>query len=161
MQAIARASAGVAAACALTAATATSAAAADTSWQVSVEPRTVAPGGTVTLTSSGCQVPTVTADAGVFDTTELNEGHSATAKVFEDAKPAAEYDVTFTCNGQTKSAPLMIADHGSGVHKGVKAGGGGSFASFSVTQLALGGALVAGALGVAVHYARRRGFDES
>ncbi|NBE55386.1 hypothetical protein [Streptomyces boluensis] len=160
MRAVVRGSAGVMAACALTASAVPVASAADNSWHVSVSPRTVAPGGQVTLSSSGCQVPSVTADAAVFDTTELDEGHSAIAHVFADAKPGAEYEVTFTCKGKTKSAPLMISggqSHSSAPHRGVKAGAGNSFTDISPTQLALGGALVAGALGFAVVQVRRRG----
>ncbi|MGW0737924.1 hypothetical protein [Streptomyces sp. NPDC002851] len=138
-------------------------AAAGGSWQVSVSPTTVAPGGKVTLSSSGCKVPTVTADSAVFDTTELNEGHSATAHVFPDAKPGAEYEVTFTCKGKTKTVPLMISDRGGHhpthhpthpPHRGVKAGEGGTWDSFSPGQLALGGLLVVGALTFAVRKAR-------
>lgn len=165
MRAMVRQTAGVLAAGALTATALTVAAvpvatAADNAWQVSVSPRTVAPGGQVKLSSSGCQVPTVTVDAAVFDTTELNEGHSATAHVFPDAKPGAEYEVTFTCSGKSKTAPLMISGgqgHSGGLHKGVKAGAGSAFTEISPAQLALGAALVAGALGFAVLQVRRRG----
>lgn len=167
MRAVVRGSAGVLAAgtltaTALTVAVAPVASAADNAWQVSVSPRTVAPGGQVKLSSSGCQVPSVTVDAAVFDTVELNEGKSASAHVFPDAKPGAEYEVTFTCDGKSKTAPLMISGgqgqgRGGGPHKGVKAGAGSAFTEISPTQLALGGALVAGALGFAVVQVRRRG----
>ncbi|MBC9715125.1 hypothetical protein H9Y04_21475 [Streptomyces sp. TRM66268-LWL] len=139
-------------------------------WQVSVSPTTVKPGGTVTLTSSGCQEPSVKADAAIFDTVDLNEGKSATAWVFDDAKPAAEYEVTFTCKTQTKKVTLKIADDGGTIwpkpthhgtqppiHKGVKAGSGGTFDQSDLIQLGLGGALVAGALGASLYWARRRG----
>ncbi len=136
-------------------------------WKVGVSPATVKPGGTVTLTSSGCQEPTVKAEAAVFDVVELNEGKSAQAWIFDDAKPAAEYEVTFTCKRQTKKATLRIADDGGTVrpthhgtqppiHKGVKAGSGGTFDQSDLVQLALGGALVAGALGASLYWARRR-----
>ncbi|SDK16132.1 hypothetical protein SAMN05421806_10573 [Streptomyces indicus] len=135
-------------------------------WQVSVSPATVKPGGTVTLTSTGCE-GTVKAEAGVFDVVELKEGKTAQAWVFTDAKPAAEYDVTFTCKTQTKKATLKIADDGgtvwpthqgthSPVHKGVKAGSGGTFDQSDLIQLGLGAALVAGALGASLYWARRR-----
>lgn len=137
-------------------------------WQVSVSPTTVKPGGTVTLTSSGCQEPTVKAEAGIFDVVELNEGKSGTAWIFDDAKPAAEYEVTFTCKSQTKKVTVKIADDGGTIwpthqgtqppiHKGVKAGSGGTFDQSDLIQLGLGGALVAGAIGASLYWARRRG----
>ncbi|WP_415949392.1 hypothetical protein [Streptomyces sp. KLOTTS4A1] len=137
-------------------------------WRVGVSPATVKPGGTVTLTSSGCQEPTVTAEAAVFDLVELDEGRPAKVRVFKDAKPAAAFQITFTCKMKTKKATLTIADDGGSVrpthhsaqppvHKGVRAGTGGTFDQSDVIQLALGGALVAGALGASVYWARRRG----
>ncbi|MFM9370913.1 hypothetical protein [Streptomyces sp. Da 82-17] len=158
--------------------TAPGAVADNSGWRVSVTPTTVKPGGQVTLSSSGCQVPTVTVDAPIFDPVELNEGQSATAHVYPDAKPGAEYEVTFTCNGKPKSVPLMIAGgqghtggqtgghtgghtaghtagHTGGLHHGVKAGAGGTFADVSPTQLALGGALVAGVIGFTLLQVRR------
>lgn len=71
-----------------------------TSFGFTVSPSTVAPGGTVTLNATGCEVPSVTVSSGVFDTVTLEEGHSATARVDDDAKPGAEYDVTFDCKGR-------------------------------------------------------------
>ncbi|MDQ8702824.1 hypothetical protein RCO28_10030 [Streptomyces sp. LHD-70] len=176
MRAEVRGAAGILAACALTAAAAPVATADSTgSWRVSVTPSTVAPGGQVTLSSSGCQVPTVKVDAPIFDPVELNEGHSATAHVYPDANRGAEYEVTFTCKRKTKTVPLKIAGGGhtggqtgghtggrtggqhTGVpHRGVKAGEGGAFSDISPTQLALGGALVAGVLGFTVMQVRRR-----
>ncbi|MFF3314482.1 hypothetical protein ACFYV5_03090 [Streptomyces sp. NPDC003035] len=80
-----------------------------TSFGFSVSPETVAPGGTVTLKSDGCEVPTVTVTSGVFDTVTLEEGRAGTAKVDVDAKAGAEYPVTFDCKGEKGTAPLTIA----------------------------------------------------
>ncbi|MFI6938687.1 hypothetical protein ACIBI4_05410 [Streptomyces sp. NPDC050418] len=162
----------VAGGCALAVSGAAPAAAADDwgnwGWQVTVSPATVKPGGTVTLTSTGCQEPTVKATAAIFDDVELDEGRTAQAWIFDDAKPAAEYEITFTCKGKTKKATLKIADDGGTVrpthhgtqapiHKGVKAGSGGTFDQSDLIQLGLGAALVAGALGASLYWARRRG----
>ncbi|MER5950340.1 hypothetical protein ABT127_30285 [Streptomyces sp. NPDC001904] len=125
-----------------------------TSFGFSVTPTTVPAGGTVTLSANGCEVPTVRANAPVFDAVELNEGHSATARVYADANPGAQYEVEFTCNGERGTTTLTIAT--STLHHGVKAGIGGSASGFDTGQLAAGAALVAVVLGVGIHQVRRR-----
>lgn len=135
-----------------------------TSFGFTVSPSTVAPGGTVTLNATGCEVPSVTVSSGVFDTVTLEEGHSATARIDEDAKPGAEYDVTFDCKGETGTTPLTISSgSGRGDHtgsmmpgNGVRAGAGGSFSGMSPGEIGAGSALVAGALGFGAHKMRRR-----
>ncbi|MBT2442483.1 hypothetical protein J7E93_20700, partial [Streptomyces sp. ISL-36] len=90
-----------------------------TSFGFSVSPETVAPGGTVTLKSDGCEVPSVTVSSGVFDTVTLNEGHAGEATVDLDAKAGAEYVVTFDCKGEKGTTMLTIADepgHSTGGH---------------------------------------------
>ncbi|MFF2852198.1 hypothetical protein ACFVT5_38680 [Streptomyces sp. NPDC058001] len=114
MRAIVRASGAAVAAVAWVAVTAPAASADDESWQVGVEPATVRPGDTVTLTSRGCQVPEVTVDSGVFDHAELNEGRETRTRVSPDAKPAARHEVTFTCDGRSKTVQVTIADDGRG-----------------------------------------------
>ncbi|NEB81772.1 hypothetical protein G3I40_42145, partial [Streptomyces sp. SID14478] len=106
-----------------------------TSFGFSVSPSTVAAGGTVTLSSTECEVPTVHVTAPIFDDAELNEGHSATAQVYPDAKPGAQYDVTFECNGEKGTTSLTIATGNTPtpqptgpattVPRGVRAGLGG------------------------------------
>ncbi|MFE0101970.1 hypothetical protein [Streptomyces sp. NPDC059009] len=135
-----------------------------TSFGYTVTPDKVGPGGTVTLNTTGCEVPSVSVEAPVFDNVTLNEGHSATATVYPDAKPGAQYDVTFDCKGEKGVAKLTIADGGSSHHpgladhKGVKAGSGAGLGAGDVTQLAAGAALVVGTLGAGVYFAvRRRG----
>ncbi|MET7617820.1 hypothetical protein [Streptomyces sp. NPDC005408] len=158
-----------------------------TSFGFTVTPTTVAPGGTVTLNATECEVPTVTATSGIFDTVTLNEGLPATAKIAEDAKPDADYDVTFDCKGEKGTTPLTVTG-GSDAHTGgkepteppdtleppettgttemkkpgggVKGGNGGSFAELSPTQIGVGSALIAGALaGGGVLLLRRRTGD--
>lgn len=122
----------------------------------SVTPATVAPGGTVTLTSDGCEASSVTVTSGVFDTVTLTEGRAGTATIDVEAKIAAEYEVTFDCKGKKGTAPLTIAagstghsagGHDTGADKGVKAGFGGGAGELGATEVAMGTALIAGALG--------------
>ncbi|MCH0564538.1 MULTISPECIES: hypothetical protein [unclassified Streptomyces] len=132
----------------------------------SVTPSTVAAGGRVELQverdHGGCKGP-VTVTSGVFDTVTIRRGHSsATATVDRDARPGAEYRVTFTCDGVSGSTDLTIA--GGRTHptpeplvpRGVHAGEGGSIAGLDLKQIGLGAALIAGSLGTAYHFARRR-----
>ncbi|MEU4061688.1 hypothetical protein AB0F25_04510 [Streptomyces wedmorensis] len=144
-----------------------------TSFGFSVTPATVAPGGTVTLTSDGCEEPSVTVTSGVFDTVTLTEGRSGSATVDVEAKAGTEYEITFDCKGERGTTKLTIAqgeprpepvvhDQGlpPGAHKGVKAGFGtaaGSGADGLVTtEVVTGVLLIAGALGAAVVLTRRR-----
>ncbi|MFB7423530.1 MULTISPECIES: hypothetical protein [Streptomyces] len=145
-----------------------------TSFGFSVTPRTVAPGGTVTLTSDGCEVSSVTVTSGIFDTVTLTEGRPGTATVDIDAKAGAEYEIAFDCKGERGTTTLTV-DHGTAPppapvtphppqpprppHKGVKAGFGGSTGSdaLGTAELAAGGVLIAAAAGTAVVLTRRRG----
>ncbi|MFH9726680.1 hypothetical protein ACH4M4_27505 [Streptomyces sp. NPDC017254] len=150
-----------------------------TSFGFSVAPATIAPGGTVTLKSDGCEVPSVTVTSGVFDTITLSEGRTGTATVDLDAKAGAQYEITFDCKGERGTTTLTIAqgdtggnaggttgghDDGTapGAHKGVKAGYGTAAASgadtegLGVTEVVTGVLLIAGALGAAIVLTRRR-----
>ncbi|MEV5614021.1 hypothetical protein [Streptomyces sp. NPDC052225] len=134
-----------------------------TSFGFTVTPSTVAAGGTVTLSATECDVPTVKVDAPVFDPVELNEGHSATAKVYPDAKPGAQYDVTFDCDGEKGTTHLTIATGSTPAPttepRGVKAGVGGSVGGTHPALVATGGALIVGALGAGYLRTRRRRDD--
>ncbi|MFE6337037.1 hypothetical protein ACFVP3_03655 [Streptomyces sp. NPDC057806] len=134
----------------------------------SVLPSTIAAGGQVTLVldrDGGCKGP-ATVTSGVFDTVTIPARHSrATAVVDWDARPGATYAVTFTCEGVSGSTDLTIAGGRTPTHrpeplqhphKGVHAGGGGSFAGFDLQEIGLGAALIAGALGTAYHLSRKR-----
>lgn len=77
-------------------------------YDFSVSPEAVEPGGEVTIRTTGCRAPTVTVSSGVFETVTLNEGEPKSAKIFDDVKPEAEYEITFDCGGVIRSLPLMI-----------------------------------------------------
>ncbi|MFE0177313.1 hypothetical protein ACFWZ2_33895 [Streptomyces sp. NPDC059002] len=155
----------------LTAPTASAAVAGDdtnnniTSFGFRVTPSTIAAGGQVTLSVDSCDGDTKVT-SGVFDDAHIPKGQSSTtASVFWDAKPGAMYEVTFDCKGETGKTDLTIAtgrpDNGT-VHKGVKAGIGGSLGGLDLHEIALGSALILGALGTAYYKTRRRtGEDNS
>ncbi|MFD8639827.1 hypothetical protein ACFV14_05925 [Streptomyces zaomyceticus] len=150
-----------------------------TSFGFSVTPTTIAPGGTVTLKSDGCEEPSVTVTSGVFDTITLSEGREGTATVDLDAKAGAQYEITFDCKGERGTTSLTVVQGGTGgntggntgghdestatgAHKGVKAGYGTAAASgadsegLGVAEVVTGVLLIAGALGAAVVLTRRR-----
>ncbi|MEY9962221.1 plastocyanin [Streptacidiphilus sp. MAP12-16] len=134
-----------------------------TSFGFTVSPGTVAPGGTVTLNATGCEVPSVTVSSGVFDTVTLNEGHSATATVDSTAKPGAQYTVTFSCNGQTGTTELTISSTTPSTTPAaplgpVRTGIGGSITRLDSVESAGGAALLAAAaLGGTFALRRRNG----
>jgi hypothetical protein len=80
------------------------------------------------------------------------------------------YDVQFECDRSSGTARLTIAGgrpthhpthHPTHYpthhpHKGVHAGEGGTLAGFDLKEIGLGAALIAGSLGVAYHFSRRR-----
>ncbi|MEU7583216.1 hypothetical protein AB0B50_37205 [Streptomyces sp. NPDC041068] len=155
----------------LTAPTASAAAVGEenvTAFGFSVSPTTIAAGGQVTLNVDGCDGDTKVT-SGVFDDTTIPKGQkSATAQVFWDAKPGAMYEVTFTCNGSNPGSDKTDLTIATGrpdshtVHKGVKAGVGGSLGGLDLHEIALGSALILGTIGVAYYKTRRRtGEDNS
>ncbi len=79
-----------------------------TSFGFSVTPATVAPGGTVTLTSEGCEEQSVTVTSGVFDTVTLAEGRPGTATVDAEAEAGAQYEITFDCKGERGTTTLTV-----------------------------------------------------
>ncbi|WP_282798310.1 hypothetical protein [Streptomyces sp. CC224B] len=132
-----------------------------TSFGFRVTPSTVAAGGQVTLSVDGCE-HAAKVTSGVFDDVTVPKGQkSATAHVFPDAKPGALYEVTFTCGPESGTTDLTIATGGGrqspGTQtKGVKAGVGGSAGGFDAQHVAVGGVLIAGVLGTAYCWTRRR-----
>ncbi|MFJ3876446.1 hypothetical protein ACIPW5_03175 [Streptomyces sp. NPDC090077] len=80
-----------------------------TSFGFAVTPSTVAPGGQVVLSVTGCDAAYATASSGVFDTVSIARGQTARVTVDRDARRGALYSVTFTCNGENGSADLTIA----------------------------------------------------
>ncbi|MFF7790270.1 hypothetical protein [Streptomyces sp. NPDC007991] len=147
-------------------------AAIQTDFGFSVEPSTVAAGGEVTLRverNEACQGEAAVSSP-VFDLVVIPPEESwATATIDRDAKPGAMYDVDFVCDQSSGTARLTIAGgpptHHPGHHpshhhrhpsKGVHAGEGGALGGFDLKEFGLGAALIAGALGTAYHFARRR-----
>jgi plastocyanin len=125
-----------------------------TSFGFSVSPTTVAPGGVVTLQVTGCANTATASAPALFDDVTLRGSgstKSATATVGADAKPGAQYDVTFSCGGEKGSTPLTISTGGpitpitptGPVHTGF----GGGVSGPDTTEVVLGVAL-AGAAGV-------------
>ncbi|MFI5664327.1 hypothetical protein [Streptomyces sp. NPDC051684] len=140
---------------------------AEDGFRPSISPTTIAAGGKVTLSASGCTGKTKVT-AGIFDSVKIgpDEGPRS-VDVDWDAKQGAAYTVTFVCDGgQPRRADLTIAtgrpdSSPSPVPQGVKAGIGGSAGGLDLREVALGGALIAGALGTAYVVARRRTGDKS
>lgn len=157
-----------------------------TSFSFSVSPSTVAPGGTVALTATGCPAKKATVSSDVFDTVTVHDGRPTEARVDKAAEPGAEYEVTFDCKGEKGRASLTVTpgsgtgtgtgtstspstgpgtDSGTGGdhHQapvkpggGAHAGTGGSYSGFGPVQAGAGWALVAGALGGGVYLLLRR-----
>ncbi|MFF1724100.1 hypothetical protein [Streptomyces sviceus] len=138
----------------------------------SVVPSTIAPGGQVALLlerdHGGCK-GSATVTSGVFDTVTIPPFKSyATAGVDWDAKPGAVYRVTFTCDGVSGSTGLTIAGGRRGgptpvplnPDRGAHAGAGGSIADFDAKELGIGALLIAGSIGAAYHFSRRRTGDD-
>ncbi|MDQ1014538.1 hypothetical protein [Streptomyces afghaniensis] len=147
-------------------------AAIQTDFGFSVEPSTVAAGAPVTLRverNEAC-VGEAAVSSPVFDVVAIPPDQaSATTTVDRDAKPGAVYDVEFVCDESSGTARLTItggrpahhpwhhpAHHHRHPSKGVHAGEGGTLGGFDLKEIGLGAALIAGALGTAYHFARRR-----
>ncbi|GHB60047.1 hypothetical protein GCM10010347_32590 [Streptomyces cirratus] len=154
-----------------------------TSFAFAITPSTVAPGGQVVLSVSGCNSAFATSSSGVFDTVSIARGQTARVTVDRDARPGALYSVTFTCNGQTGSADLTIAGGtsrpttsstvgpprrlpspptapaaptSSGATLGVRGGLGGSVAGLDLLELGVGAGLVLAAVAGTGYVLRRR-----
>ncbi|MFD5427544.1 hypothetical protein [Streptomyces sp. NPDC127084] len=135
-----------------------------------VSPSTVAPGGQVTLTVSGCNSP-ATASSGVFDTVTIPAGMTGTAMVDSDARRGAVYSVTFTCGAQSGTTDLNISGGAAAATtsststsaatsaaspQGVRGGIGGSVREMNTGMIATGAVLVAAAAGGLCYVLRRR-----
>ncbi|MFJ3721481.1 hypothetical protein ACIPYQ_02805 [Streptomyces sp. NPDC090045] len=123
-----------------------------------LSPTAVAPGGRVALNVTGCgtQVARVTSTA--FGEVRLTPGNQAaanligSANVFNNASLGA-HRVLFECGGPGGESVTLSLQVSSGAARG---GTGGSIGSMSPGQIAVGGALAAGALGAGVWVLRRR-----
>ncbi|MEE1742700.1 hypothetical protein [Streptomyces sp. BE147] len=144
----------------------------NTSFNPTVAPSVIAPGGTVTLGSGGCTGAT-TVTSGVFATTVIPSGStSATATVDAAARRGAVYAVTFVCGstGASRSVNLTITSGATATPTtaptssstsiappgGVTGGLGGSIGSMDATSIAAGTGLVLAAGAGAVYFVRRR-----
>ncbi|MDT0469555.1 hypothetical protein [Streptomyces gibsoniae] len=94
-----------------------------------LQPTRIGPGERVNLPIRGCQDnATVFSDA--FDTVTIPKGRSAaTATVNKNARPGADYDVTFQCGHQSGHKRLAIAA-GSKNERRDSGGGGGNGGGF-------------------------------
>ncbi|MFE9364371.1 hypothetical protein ACFYNN_16515 [Streptomyces sp. NPDC006978] len=138
-----------------------------TSFTPTITPATVAPGGRVTLGAMGCTTE-ATAFSGVFDTTTIPSGRSATATVDQEARRGAVYEVTFRCGTTTRSANLTITSgatsspttapttSSTASPAGVLGGLGGSVDTMDPAEIAAGSALVAVASAGAFYVLRKR-----
>lgn len=80
-----------------------------TSFGFAITPSTVAPGGQVVLSVTGCNAAYATVSSGIFDTVSIERGKTVRVTVDRDARRGAQYSVSFTCSGETGSADLTIA----------------------------------------------------
>jgi hypothetical protein len=126
-----------------------------------VSPSTVAPGGRVALSASGCPT-TATASSAVFDTVTIRPGTSESATVSQSARPGAQYAVQFTCGSQRGTFNLSVAGTSTPTisstvtPQGVRGGLGGSVGGPDGTTFAVGGALVVAAATATGLVVRRR-----
>ncbi|MFJ6793070.1 hypothetical protein [Streptomyces sp. NPDC091268] len=80
-----------------------------TSFGFGISPPTVAPGGLLTLSVTGCEAASAVASSGVFDTVAIERDKTVRVRVDRDARPGAVYYANFTCGGETASTELRIA----------------------------------------------------
>nr|WP_237302772.1 hypothetical protein [Streptomyces sp. S063] len=84
---------------------------ASSTFNPTITPSVIAPGGRVTLGAGGCTGET-TVSSGIFDTTTIPSGSTtATATVDSDARRGAVYAVTFTCGSTGTSRNRQPDDH--------------------------------------------------
>ncbi|MFI5979518.1 hypothetical protein ACIBEA_01440 [Streptomyces sp. NPDC051555] len=119
-----------------------------TSFGFAVSPSTVAPGGAVVLSLTGCTAAYATVSSGIFDTVSVPKGKTVRVTVDRDARRGARYSVNFTCNNETGSTDLTIAGgttaptaRSTAAARGVRGGLGGSVAGMDVGELAAGAGL--------------------
>ncbi|MEU9254220.1 hypothetical protein AB0D66_20445 [Streptomyces sp. NPDC048270] len=122
-----------------------------------VSPTSVAPGGRVALNLEGCGTKVGRATSSAFGEVRLTPGNLEATNLFGSATVhrnagTGTHRVTFECapGGERVTVSLNVTP---GAARG---GTGGSIDSMSPGQIAVGGALVAGALGAGVWILRRR-----
>lgn len=123
-----------------------------------VSPSTVAPNGRVALKVEGCGTKTGRAFSSAFADVHLTPGNLEATNLFGSATVYGNagqgtHRVTFECGGpggERVTVSLHVAPGGA------RGGLGGSNDSVSPVQIAVGGVLVASALGAGVWVLRRR-----
>ncbi|MFF5444828.1 hypothetical protein [Streptomyces sp. NPDC012888] len=124
----------------------------------SVSPGSVAPGGRVALNVQGCGTKTGRAFSTAFPEVALTPGNLEATSLFgaatvhRDARTGV-HPVTFECGGPGGQRVTVSLEVTPGAARG---GTGGSIGGVSPGQIALGGALAAGALGAGIWVLRRR-----
>jgi hypothetical protein len=151
---------------------------ASSTFNPTISPSVIAPGGRVTLGAGGCTGET-TVTSGIFDTVTIPSGSTtATATVDTDARRGAVYAVTFACGstGTSRNVNLTITGGATStptptpttvptasstalVPGGVRGGLGGSSGTTDTVEVAAGAALVVAAASGALYFARRRTTD--
>lgn len=151
---------------------------ASSTFNPTISPSVIAPGGRVTLGAGGCTGET-TVSSGIFDTVTIPSGSTtATATVDTDARRGAVYAVTFACGstGTSRNVNLTITGGATStptptpttvptasstalVPGGVRGGLGGSSGTTDTVEVAAGAALVVAAASGALYFARRRTTD--
>ncbi len=129
---------------------------ASSTFNPTITPSVIAPGGRVTLGAGGCTGET-TVSSGIFDTATIPSGSTtATATVDSDARRGAVYAVTFTCGstGTSRNVNLTITGGATSsptpttvptasstalVPGGVRGGLGGSSGTTDTVEVAAGG----------------------
>ncbi|MEV3861400.1 hypothetical protein AB0J38_44725 [Streptomyces sp. NPDC050095] len=141
---------------------------------LSITPDPAVPGSTVIVSvSGGCTATSATATSTAFsEAVQLSTGsagaYTGTATISESA--TGTHTVNVSCaSGGTSTHSISVGRGGSGhtgwpattIDKGVKAGVGSDdgLSATDITQLVLGGLLMAGAIGGGVYVVRRRSTD--
>ncbi|MGW6707878.1 hypothetical protein ACWGDE_23730 [Streptomyces sp. NPDC054956] len=124
----------------------------------SVSPTNVAPGGRVSLNVTGCGTRTGKASSRAFGDVWLTPGNAEATNLFGSATTsrnisAGSHPVTFECGGPGGERVTVALNITPGAARG---GLGGSVDSMSPGQIAVGGGLVAAALGATAWFLRRR-----
>ncbi|MFJ6982999.1 MULTISPECIES: hypothetical protein [unclassified Streptomyces] len=134
----------------------------------SVSPTTIAAGGQVTLRidreRGGCK-GAATITSGIFASVRIAADRStATTSIDYDVRAGTAYRVNFSCDGVSGSTDVTVAGDRPAttapVPRGVQAGEGGSLGGFDAKEIGLGAALIAGSLGTAYHFTRRRSSED-
>ncbi|MGG8407252.1 hypothetical protein ACM614_11815 [Streptomyces sp. 12297] len=126
--------------------------------RASVSPSTVAPGGRVSLNIEGCGTRTGRASSDAFGDVRLTSGNLESSNLFGSAQvlrntTPGRHRVTFECGGAGGTQVTVFLQVTPGAARG---GLGGSVDRTDLSDIAIGGALVATALATGIWALRRR-----